>query len=548
MAVPPVVLAKVPPRRWRALWLILPPVLFVAGAFLYPMGRVLVEAFAPGALDYAMHPYVRRVFSIAVRQAAWSTLLTMALALPLAWLFHSRRIPGSRFQLAAHAAPFVMPVFVIVYGLQGVFGARGWLGTTTGIDFLGLLGPFGAVVVAHAYYNYGFAARLLEASLQRRPRDLEAVARTLGASPMGAFLRTTLPLLLPSALAVALLAFLFTFGSFGVVLFMGSGQVHTLETAMHAEVNVYNPNLRNASVLGVMELAVNGILLVGYLALRSRHVRLPLQPNQFQPRAKWTTVAFAWLLMLLAALPILTVLLQGFRLQGSWSLEPWRHLLQDRPMGLDLGRALGLSFLYAATSTVVAVALTAALAYGGRRLPALRRPLEGLASLPVAGSGILLAVAFLAAFGIGGIINLDGTLWIVLVAHTVLAFPFVVRFMLPAFEAHDTRLDEAARLLGARPASVVGRIHWPILRPALLASAGLAAALSLGDFGASSLLMDHSTRGLSVWIPIVDGPFNPLLRARAVALAGLLCALTLVAYLFVERLGAGPRRKPKEAP
>ena len=530
----------------RTAWLVALPALFVAFGFVLPMARTFGAAASPGALDFATGPYVRHVLKVALQQAAWSTVLALALALPLAWLHHSRRLPWPRLQLAVHAAPFVMPVFVVVFGLQAVLGPHGWLHGATGIDLLGWLGPFGAVVLAHAYYNYGFAARLIETSLRRRPRTLESAARTLGASPQAAFLRTSLPLLWAPTLAVALLVFLFSFGSFGVVLYMGAGRVMTPETAMYSEANGLFPDMPHAAALGVIELGVNALLLLGYLALRRRFAPTAPEAERPVPRASRALAAVGWLAAAAAALPILAVLVQGFRLGGSWSLAPWRHLLVDHPSGFDLGAALGLSAFYAVSATAVALALAACLAYGSRNLsPALRRPIEGMASLPVAGSGILLAVAFLATFGIGGLLGspgLEGTVWIVLLAHVVLIFPFVVRIVLPAFESRDPRLDEAARLLGAPGAGVARRVHWPLMRPSLLAATGLAAALSIGDFGASSLLMGEGTKGLAVWIAEVDGPFDPLRHASAVALAGLLCALTLAAYMAVERVRVGVER------
>jgi thiamine transport system permease protein len=516
-------------------WLAAVPIAFVGFAFALPMALVLVEGAQ--AWDFATGPYARRVLSIALEQAAWSTLAAMAVAIPLAWLHHERAVPGGRLQSAIHAAPFVMPVFVIVYGLQGVLGPRSLLEDATGWNLLAWLGPLGTVVLAHAYYNYGFAARILEANLRRRPRRLEEAARTLGASPWSAFRRVSLPHLLPAGLAVALLVFLFSFGSFGVVLFMGQGKVHTLETAMYGEVNTLFAQPGRAAALGILQLGVNALLLFAYVALRRRSSRNPAEPEASPRKASRILATSAWAVTALAALPIASVLVQGFRLKGEWSLEPWRFLLIEQPLGFDLATALGRSLLYASGSTLLALALAAALAYGARDWPRLRRPMEALASLPVAGSGVLLGVAFLSSFGTGALLDIEGTHAIVLLGHTVLAFPFVVRLVQPAFESRDVRLEEAARLLGAPPASVAARVQWPQLRPAVLAAAGLAAAMSLGDFGASSLLMVHDTRSLSVWIAQVDAPFDALRNAAAVALAGLLCALTLAAYVLVERAG-----------
>src|SRR5258708_3915461 len=85
------------------------------------------------------------------------------------------------------------------------------------LALLPALGHSGAAALANAYYNYGLAARLVHAALERSPAELEEAARTLGASPSLAFWRVTAPLLLPAVAAAALLAFLFSFASFGVV-------------------------------------------------------------------------------------------------------------------------------------------------------------------------------------------------------------------------------------------------------------------------------------------------------------------------------------------
>ena len=115
------------------------------------------------------------------------------------------------------------------------------------------------------------------------------------------------------------------------------------------------------------------------------------------------------------------------------------------------------------------------------------------------------------------------------------------RVLLPALDQHDRRLDEAARLLGAKPTEVVRRVHLPLLRAPLVVAAGFAAAISLGDFGASLLLMRPSTMGVSVWIHRIGGVgvFDPLLRAQSTALAGLLLVLAAAAYILAELVGKG---------
>lgn len=540
------------PAAWRtrlarhALWAA--PVAVLLAIYAYPLWTVLQAAFDGGdAWEWAAGDYVRGRLQVALEQAVWSVLLTMAIALPLAWMHHSRRIAWSRFHLAMHAAPFVLPVFVVVFGTQALLGGGGWVDRLTGVSVFAA-GPMVAVVVAHAYYNYGFAARLLHATLERRPYRLEEAARTLGSSPAAAFTRTTLPLLLPSVLAVALLVFFFSFTSFGVVLFMGGGEISTLETLLYRQLGGVRPRYERAAVLGLLQLAINVLVLGAYMALIRREAKLPRESARVPAPAGPQVHILAWATLALGMLPALAVLVGGFRVDGAWTLEVWRSLLDTshamHETGFVLWKALDRSLFYAVWTAGLSLALTAALAYGLPHAPRLlRRPLEVFAALPIGTSSLLIGFGYFFAFGVravGTALDLRGTLWIIVLAHTLVAFPFTARALIPALQQRDTRLDEAASVLGARPWDVVRRVHWPLLRGPTLAAVGLAIALSLGDFGASLLLMDPDNQALSIWIADHHDAFDTFAYAQAVALSGLLMVLAASAYLLVE--AARPRQ------
>jgi thiamine transport system permease protein len=528
--------------------LLFAPVAVLAVAFAWPMLRVLSQALGDGdAWRWVASEYTLGRLRIAALQAGASVLLTFALALPLAWMHHARRIRASRVQLALHAAPFVLPVFVVVYGLQETLGTDGWLDTATGLDLLALLGPFGAVVLAHAYYNYGFAARLLHATLERRPHRLEEAAAVLGASPRAAFRRTTARLLAPAALGIAVLVFLFAFASFGTVLLLGGGQVSSTETLIYQQLGGVFPRTGRAAALGTLQLALNGLLLLAYAVLQ-RRVGVQAERRRVPPPASRTRQAAAWTALGLGLAPAMAVLAGGFRLGGRWSLEPWLALLDPghpaHQAGFSLPRALSVSLGYATATVVLAVVLTVLLAYAARRLERARALAEALAALPLGASSLLLGFGVLLAFGAGSAFDLRAWPGLIVAAHTLVAFPFTARILLPALHGIDGRLEAVAASLGASPAAIAWRVHRPLLAAPLAAAAGFAAALSLGDYGASLLLMRPQTMSLAVWTLRHDRPFDPLAHAQAVALAGLLAVLAAVALLLVEVAWRRTPRKP----
>lgn len=509
----------------RAAVLLGPPALFLLAFFFLPLGLVLAKGLAVDPWAWIGGAYVRDRLLGATTQAILSVALTMALAIPLAWFHHRNALPMGRAQLAIHAAPFVLPVFVVVFGIQGTFGA---------------IPPLAAIVVAHAYYNYGFAARLLHTALERRPHRLEEAAMLLGATPRQAFRRVTLPLLLPSFGAAALLVFLFSFTSFGVVLFLGNGQYGTLETLMYEVLQGAFRRVDRAAALGLLQLVINAAVLAIYFRLLRRN-RFADRPR-VRAKAGAAPRAVAWLLVAAALIPAMTVLVGGFRVQGVWSLEPWRALLSTAHPGhlpgFHLGAAVLKSLGYAVASATLAVILSAALAYGARRTGRWRPTVDLLTALPLGTSSLLTGFGFMLTFGVAGFVDVWMGRALIVCAHALIAFPFTARTLLPALDDHDGRLDEAASLLGASPLQVVRRIHWPMLRPTVLVATGFAVAMSLGDFGASLLLQNQANRSLSVWIASFGlDTFDPLMRAQAVALAGLLMVLAAAAYVVVERSG-----------
>lgn len=492
------------------------PILFLIFFFYYPLWKVITLVNGDG-LHFLFSDYVLDRLAGAFQQAFLSVALTLALAVPLAFYYHHRPGKQTRAQLAIHAAPFVLPVFVVIFGMQSLFGATGWTKQVFGLDFLATIGPLGVIALAHAYYNVGFAARLLTTGLDARPRRLEAAAATLGAGRAQRWLRVIGPALLPRLTAVALLVFFFSFTSFAVVLFFGQGQIGTFETLIYNEMAGAFPNRGNAAALAILQLVTNAVFLFAYLRLSN--VRLTPESNSVTRRPM-----LGWVWVTITLLPVLAVFVET-------SPQAWASLLPGHgrtPAGFNLWVVLGRSLFYAFTAGFLAVSLSLLLARGKRGAL--------LAGIPLGTSSVVLGFGLFLAFGptAPGWLDWRSTKWLIILAHTLVAFPFTYRILHPAYASRDTRLEEVARNLGAHR-DLFWRVQLPLLRGPLLVAAGFSFALSLGDFGASLLLMSSENMGLSVWINRMDRPFDAFAHQQALAASALLMMLTIAAYLLIER-------------
>jgi molybdate transport system permease protein len=159
---------------------------------------------------------------LTLRLAASTTLILLAIAIPLAWWFAQRASTSRALVQAAIALPLVLPPTVIGFYLLVGLGPE----TAPGRLLIHLLGhplafSFAGLVVGSTIYSLPFAVMPLVAGFQSIGQEFAEAAALLGAGPWRAFLTVTLPLARPALLSSAVLVFLHTIGEFGVVLMVG---------------------------------------------------------------------------------------------------------------------------------------------------------------------------------------------------------------------------------------------------------------------------------------------------------------------------------------
>jgi thiamine transport system permease protein len=216
-------------RRWPvAAVLLLPAAAFLALFYFYPLSAILQlsaarsEGGPMAAIGAVLGSRVyQRIVGFTAWQAALSTLATLAVGLPGAYLFARFQFRGQGLLRALTAVPFVLPTLVVAAGFNALLGPRGWVNLGL-MALLRLEAPpitfvntLGAIVLAHVFYNATIVLRLVGDFWSRLDPKLTAAARALGARPARAFWEVTWPLLSPAVAAAALLVFIFEPGRGG---------------------------------------------------------------------------------------------------------------------------------------------------------------------------------------------------------------------------------------------------------------------------------------------------------------------------------------------
>ena len=505
------------------------PLAFLALFFAYPLATVVdrgLRGQGDTPVDVLTDPVTRDVVWFTVWQALASTILTIVVALPAAYVLGRYRFRGRGLVSALVVVPVVLPTVVVALALLAVLPDRldrGWA----------------PILIAHAFFNVAVVVRIVGTSwASLDPRMTEAAA-TLGASPARRLREITVPLLSPALASAAAIVFLFSFTSFGVVLILGGPEYATIEAEIYSQaVRLFD--LRAAAVLALVQLAC--VTATVWVAMRlERKVTLAAPGDERDTlrrpktvRDKLVVLGSIGLLALFLGVPIVVLVEQSFALGDGYGFGAYEALVRPTAVLLvEPWEAIANSVLYAATATAIAVVVggLAAFAIADRR----SRLLDGLVLLPLGASAVMLGLGFLIAFDTTPL-AFRGEPWIVPVAQALVAIPFVVRIVAPTLRSIDPHQREAAALLGASPSRVRREIDLPIVSRGLAVAAGFAFAISLGEFGATVFLARPDNPTLPVAIFRFLGRPGELNVAQAYALAVVLMAVTIAAVLLVDRV------------
>jgi len=554
------------------LLLIIVPLAFLGLFYFYPLASILRVSFAPEErLELAplvklfTQPYLWGVLSFTFWQAALSTLLTLIVGLPGAYLVARYNFRGKGLLRALASVPFVMPTLVVAAAFNALIGPRGWINLGVmrvfGLETppLGLSNTLAAILLAHVFYNTTIVIRLVGDFWANLDLRLVSVARTLGASPTRAFWHVTLPLLMPALLAAALLVFIFDFTSFGVILVLGGPKFATLEVEIYRQMISFF-NLPAAAGLAVIQLLCTLVFTVIYSRLSAR-VTLPLnlRPRQLtqkplrSARARLAAIVIIGGLLILLTAPLIALAArsfvqlephQGERLAlnvSRFTLDFYRELFVNRrgsafyaPPITALGNSLGV----AALTTLFALALGLPTALVLARSPKSAALLDPLIMLPIGTSAVTLGFGFLVAFARPPF-DWRASPFLLPLAHTLIAFPFVVRSLLPALRGIRPQLRRAAAMLGANPARVFWEIDLPLIGRAVIVGGAFAFAISLGEFGATALVARPEFPTVPVAIYNFLGLPGALNYGQALALSTILMIVSAASILAIESVRVG---------
>lgn len=442
-----------------------------------------------------------------------TTVMTTVVCLPVAYWFTRYSFAGRAALASLLLVPLIIPPFVGAVGterLLGRFGTLnlwlmnfGMLDPGRPIDWVGESG-FVGVMLMQILHLYPILYLNLAATWANVDPTLEDAARNLGAGEFQVFRSVTFPLLLPGYFAGAALVFVWAFTDLGVPLVFGVEAV--------VPVQIYNqvsdPQRTNSTAyaLVVITLAVTAALFYGARWLVGRRAYIGGGKGAvaaYVPSAGPGRTALIYgtvvTLTLLALLPSIGVVITACA--ERWVMTPLpeeyttaylREVWDNRISAASIRN----SVYYSTCSTCLDVVLGVTVAWLVARRPSwLTGVLDGLAMLPLALPGLVLAFGYLTCYS-----NWNLGAWgafldpvknpvpLLIVAYTVRRLPYLTRSALAGLQQIAPVMEEAAENLGASRWRVMRTVTVPLIAANIVAGAVLTFAFAVLEVSDSLML------------------------------------------------------------
>ena len=566
-------------------WLILAVILGIfAVCLIWPIWRVVRVGLMgiPGSPDegftlaYIQHmftdPILREGLINSTLISLGVTFVTMVVAVPLAMLSVRYDFKGKGMLSGLLLVPLILPPFVGAIGMRQIMGRMGaltglaqTLGLADGpVDWMGASRIFGIILVM-ALGLYPIIFLNVSAALANLDPAMEQAAANLGASRWKIFRRITLPLMRPGLFAGGTIVLIWSFTELGTPLMFDFNRVASVQIFQRIA-QVSGSPLPYAMVIVMMCVSVLLYLIGKTLLGRSNVAGVTKASVRATTRqltgTKGTLAAIAMgSVICLALLPHIGVILTSVSGVGSWyeSALPTVFTTEHYVSGLShevTVPAIKNSVKFASIATCIDIVLGILIAWiiVRSKLPG-RWLIDGLAMLPLAVPGLVLAFGYLAiSFQIQAAFR--DTQWVVdllavdknptvllVIAYAIRRLPYVVRSAVAGLEQTPPDLELAAKNIGASPLTTARRIMIPLIAANLVAGALLAFAFAMLEVSDSLILAQKQaywpiTKGIyELFQRLGDGPY--VASALGVwAMVLLTLTILLANNLLGKRMGA----------
>lgn len=533
-------------RRRLSFWSIVTLAALAIFIFLLilPLGKLLFTSiFSDG--EMAIDTYVRfftksyyyetllNSFLVSILATLFATLI----GAPLAYLITRYNIPGKLILRAGIVLTFVSPPFIGAYAWVLILGRNGVV--TQWFDKIGFSLPsiYGmrGILLVFTLQALPFIFLMVSSALRSVDQSVEDAAINLGRKPLSVVLGIIAPIIIPAASTGGLLVFVTSFSDFGTPMILGE-KFRVLAPLIYTEFNNEhggNPVVASSLALIMLVVTVGALLLHSWYMRRKSHgseVLRPLEPRTLKGWRHSLAVAYVYIVVGLAALPLITIVISSFLKTKGPKLTA-EFTLSGYAESTRLGLSLKNSLFFSVTATILCVIAGSLIGYVvTRRRDPLAQTVDLFSMVPYAVAGVVLGIAVSVTFG-GSPFFLGGTGAILILVYFIRRLPYSIRTVAGTLSQIGTQTEEASVNLGVGPAKTFWKITVPQIAPGILSGTLLTFATVIREFNSTVILYSGKTRTIPVEVfsHVLQGNFA---KASVVGTVLILMSAIPIVVLF----------------
>lgn len=513
---------------------------------LTPILNILIRSLTSGEglggwVRFVEEPKYLNALGNSLLLSALVALIATVIGVFLAYFASRYRFPGKWLFTVLPLSALIIPELIVAQAWLMLLGNNGvltrWL-KDVGIELPSVYGwPGMLLVMPLVTYPYVYLGTL--AALRNFDSQLEEAATSLGASPLAARLKVTIPTILPAVLSTSILVFSLTLGNFTTATIIGK-QLDLLApltyTAFLAEMGG-DPAMQ--STLATLSIAIIALVLLlqRFTVDRRRYEMVQGRswaPGRLRGASGAVMAVLAALVLFATVLPLGLVVVMAFTKSsgpvlkwGEFSLDTFRQVLTGDPQPILNTLAFGLTAC--AIGVVISVVVSTIIVKKRNPLAPL---LDYLVMFPQALSGTVLGIGVVMTFA-GGIWQLGGTAIIIVIVLVVRRLPHGVRSASGILHSIPDSIEDAAVSLGVPPMKSYLKVVLPLMVPGIAAAAILTWVTIVGELSASLVVYSagQETLSIKVFRLIFTG-----LNGQAAVYGLILCALAIVPIVIATRV------------
>lgn len=527
-------------------------VLLLVLFLIYPFSSLIYRSFFTGetpgfTLDnyktFFTKPYYYNTLKNSLVVSIITTLTATLIGVPLAYAMTRYDISGKRAVRTMIIMSLMSPPFIGAYSWIMLFGRSGFITKileNINITMPPIYGKLGIILV-FTFKLFPYVYLYVSGAMGSIDKSLEEAAENLGSSKLRRLMTITLPVVMPSIAAGAVMVFMSSLADFGTPMLIGEGY-KVLPVLVYEEyMSEMGGNANLASALSVVIVICSTIVLLAqkYFVSRKNYVMTSLRPPEVVKLRGGKRVlisALVYLIALISILPQLVVVITSFiKTNGpifvnGFSLDSYKNILTR------LSTNISNTFIFASIAIVVILVFGMFISYlTVKQKGKVSQFLDLLIMFPYVIPGAVLGISLLVAFNKQPLL-LTGTPFIIVIAYVVRKIPYTVRSGSAIMQQIDPSIEEASINLGVSPMKTFFKVTARLMAPGVLSGAILSWITCINELSSSIMLYTGKTSTISVAIytEVVRNSFG-----TAAALASILTLATVLSLALFSWISKG---------